>query len=784
MKETILVVDDNAFERNLIVQALTRPGHDCEVRIAESAEAALAEIRARPPSVILMDCLLPGKSGFDALKEMRAGGLSVPVVMCTAEDARDNVLEALRAGATDYLVKDRSFTQLVPHAVDRALNVHRLQREKTSILERLKQSKDRYERLVVNAQDIMFQAEPSGRFLYLNAAVERHLGQPAEAFYAEPELACKLLHPEDRDRVREVWKHVAEAGGEATVETRVVAGGLKTLWFELELHRMAQGEGQAPILQGVARNVTESRELQRQLAKEKAQLEDANRRLKEVNRLKNEFVASVSHELRTPMNSIIGYTDCLLDGLDGPLAPDQVRSLSRVKNNAAQLLNLLNDILDLAKIEAGKMRLQPEDFDLAELGREMMDVIRPLVRDPSVQLLVEAPAALSVRADYDKVRRVLLNLLSNAVKFTRAGHVKLLIREHPSIKGSVKVEVQDTGIGIKEQDLPVIFDDFRQADGSDAREFGGTGLGLSITRKLVGLHSGEIWVKSRLGEGSTFHLVLPVSADADARPPETTGTHTTLGAADCDSRKLVLVVDPETDTVSVLKKMLPSSEFRVVGTADGDEAMGLARDFHPFAMLLDPSVAKGNGLPVVKAIKADPELRQIPVLIFTQDRDPALVMRAGATDCLVKPLEPRAVLQRLQELEKGKYEPSVLIVDDEMDVRDLFERMLRIGGYADIRTARNGVEALAEFGRRIPNLVLMGLTMPVMDGFEAISRIRKKVEHREVPIIVITGRVLSSQEESFLEKHVKKVVAKDALEERMLASALEDVLGAPGRQDS
>ncbi len=704
--------------------------------------------------------------------------------MCTAEDARENVLAALRAGATDYLVKDKSFTQLVPHSVDRALDGHRLEREKTAILERLKQSKDRYERLVVNAQDIMFQADPSGRFLYLNAAVERHLGQPAEAFYADPELACRLLHPEDRDKVREVWKHLATAGGEANVETRVVAGGLKTLWFELELHRMPGGDGKLPILQGVARNVTESRELQRQLAKEKSQLEDANKRLKEVNRLKNEFVASVSHELRTPMNSIIGYTDCLLDGLDGPLAPDQVRSLTRVKNNSAQLLNLLNDILDLAKIEAGKMRLQPEDFDLAELGREVMEVVRPLVRDPSVGLFVDTPAALAVRADYDKLRRVMLNLLSNAVKFTRTGHVKLLIREHPSIKGSVKLEIQDTGIGIKEEDLPVIFDDFRQADGSVTREFGGTGLGLSITRKLVGLHSGEIWAKSKLGEGSTFHLVLPVMADAVARPPEVTGAHAALGAAGSDSRKLVVVVDPEADTLSVLKKILPGSIYRVVGTADGDEAMGLVRDFRPFAVLLDPAVAKSNGLPVVKAIKADPELRQVPVLIFTQERDPALVMRAGALDCLVKPLEPRAVLHRLKELEKGKYEPSVLIVDDEMDVRDLFERMLRIGGYTDIRTARNGVEALAEFGRRIPDLVLMGLTMPVMDGFEAISRIRNKAEHRDVPIIVITGRVLSSKEESFLEKHVKKVVAKDALEERMLASALEDVLGSPGGQDS
>ncbi|MBI3892091.1 MAG: response regulator, partial [Candidatus Wallbacteria bacterium] len=359
MKDSILVVDDNQFERNLVVKALAARAQGCEMRQAGTAEEALASVAGDAPSIVLMDCKLPRMSGIDALRRLREEGHTFPVIVCTAANATELVLEALRAGATDYLVKDKNFFEMLPIAVDKAIGLHRLEAEKAKILERLRQSKDRYERLVVNAHDIMFQVDTKGRFLYVNPADERELGHRPDEFYDDPELACRLVHPEDRDRVRKTWGTLLQDGGEAVIETRVAAGGLQTQWYQVKIFGVPAQTGQ--ILQGIARNVTESRELARQLQKEKAQLEEANRRLQEVNRLKNEFVASVSHELRTPMNSIIGYTDCLLDGLDGPLADEQASSLTRVRKNAGQLLNLLNDILDTAKIEAGKMQVNAEN---------------------------------------------------------------------------------------------------------------------------------------------------------------------------------------------------------------------------------------------------------------------------------------------------------------------------------------------------------------------------------------------------------------------------------------
>lgn len=777
MKDSILVVDDNQYERSLVTRALAKLSATCVLRQAASAEEALDAVKEQPPSVALMDCRLPGISGIEALRQLRASGHGFPIIMCTAEDARDSVIEALRAGASDYLVKDKNFFEMLPIAVDKALGLHRLEQEKATILERLRQGKDRYERLVIHAHDIMFQVDSKGRFLYVNPALEGDLGHRPEELYDDPELACRLVHPEDRERARAVWTRLLESGGEETLELRVVSGGLRMRWYELQLFSARTASGH--VLQGIARNVTESRELAHQLKREKSQLEQANAQLLEVNRLKSEFVASVSHELRTPMNSIIGYTDCLLDGLDGPLTQDQLQSLARVRKNAGQLLNLLNDILDTAKIESGRMTVSPEEFDLCELGKEVMAVAKPLLRDANVVLTSDFPQSLPVKADYDKVRRTLVNLISNAIKFTERGQVKLSVRRLSSIRGSVKIEVEDSGIGIKSEELPHIFDDFRQATGSQRGKFGGTGLGLSITRKLVELHGGQIWAKSEPAVGSTFHVVLPILPEESESSEEPSELHE-ADAAEARHRHVVLVVDRQTDILQMVKKVLVAEGYRVVGASDADEGMRFCRELRPFAVLLDPGLTRSNGRLLIESIKGDTNLRKTPVLVMLPELDSTTVISLGAAEGLKKPLDIKELIRKVQALEGGGHQPSILLVDDEEDTLQLLQDMMRIAGYTDIRTTRDGKKALEEIERRKPDLMLVEVSMPVLDGFEVISRVRRQPALSELPIIVVTGKSLTEQERTFLQGHVRKVVQKKSLEQAMLATGLRSLLSAGG----
>ncbi len=778
MTARILVVDDNTFERDLLVKALTDTGHDWEVVVAVDSESTFRSVDEARPDVVLLDQNLPGLSGLEILSALRERGHDFPIIICTAEYAGKNVLDALRAGARDFVVKDTNYREFVPVAVQRALSEDRQAAERHSLRESLQVSTDCYERLVVNAPEIMFQVSSDGRFLYVNEAVRKQLGLAPQKFYEDSSLPCKLLHPEDRDHVRRLWEDLLQNGGEVTLETRITAGELRTLWLQIVAYSVPQARDKSGhVVQGVARNVTESRELQRQRARERVQLEEANRKLLELNRMKNEFIAGVSHELRTPMNSIIGYTDCLLDGLDGPLEEEQIKSLQRVRKNAGHLLGLINDILDLAKIEAGKMQLFPEEFDLTECINDALAVARPLRRDESLELLAELPDSLPVSADLDKVRRIILNLLSNAIKFTREGHVKIRAYRSPSVADAIKLEVEDTGIGIKEEDLPLLFEDFQQVDGSASKEFSGTGLGLSISKRLVEAHDGQIWVKSEAGVGSTFHVLLPVLRKQDGP-----GAARPLVALEelSGEQRIILVADRQVDTTTMIKKVLVPEGYQVVGTWDAEEAFRLAQELRPIVVLADSSLCRSTGQSLVEALRKNDVTRNLPVMLITLEDSPDLTLTLGAVGWLTKPLELKTLLEKVQEIERGRGGPSILLVDDEPHVLALYQDMLQTAGYHDVRTAGNGLEALEQIQEREPHLVFMDLVMPEMDGFETIARLRDDPELCDIPVIVLTGRVLSNQESEFLEKNTRRVLYKQSIERSMLTSGLKDILRSVG----
>jgi len=375
------------------------------------------------------------------------------------------------------------------------------------------------------------------------------------------------------------------------------------------------------------------------------ELQKTTEQLKEMDRLKSQFLANMSHELRTPLNSIIGFSRVILKGIDGPITEQQRDDLTSIYNNGQHLLAMLNDILDISKIEAGKMELILEPVDVQQIISGVMSTAAALVRDKPIEFKQEAVSNLpTIRADSTRVRQVILNLLSNAAKFTKEGQITLRAWADEE---QVTISVKDTGIGILPEYQITIFEEFRQVDASTTRRTGGTGLGLAISRHFVEMHGGRIWVESEPDVGSTFTLTLPITGPAPVAESE-------LAALTIDpSRKLVLVVEDDKGATSIYKRYLDKQGYQVVGLNQGEQAVRWALELSPHAIILDVLLPDKDGWTVLEELKSSRETRQIPVIICTIVSDEeAHGLSLGATDYLVKPVLEEDLLESLQRLEE------------------------------------------------------------------------------------------------------------------------------------
>jgi signal transduction histidine kinase/CheY-like chemotaxis protein len=533
-------------------------------------------------------------------------------------------------------------------------------------------------------------------------------------------------------------------------------------------------------------DVTERRRAEEEVAKAREAAENANR-------TKSLFLANMSHELRTPLNAILGYSEMLQEesvdrGLD-----DFTADLEKIGSAGKHLLALINDILDLSKIEAGKMELFLEDFSLAEMIREVTATIRPLVRTNENTLHVHLPPELGrMHADQVKVRQGLFNLLSNAVKFTTRGDVTLDVRrEEMDGRGWIVFRVTDTGIGMSPDQLVKLFQDFTQADASTTRKFGGTGLGLALTRRFCQMMGGDVTVHSVPDEGSVFTVKLPdrvrdvgpespAGAAAAAAP---SGLHTR--AADAEplppGTSFVLVIDDDAVQRDLMQRFLEREGFHVLCAAGGEEGLRMARQTHPVAITLDVMMPEMDGWTVLAALKADPELQDIPVIMLTMVDDPARGFSLGAAEYTTKPVN-RGRLSRLIKKYTCAHPPcGVLVVDDDPAARARTRIILEKEGWK-VSEAENGVAALACMEEERPVLVLLDLVMPEMDGFEFADRMRRHPEWRSVPIVVVTSRDLNGDERRRLNGYVETILQKDGDSPEALLHQVRDLLsdyGAP-----
>jgi PAS domain S-box-containing protein len=492
------------------------------------------------------------------------------------------------------------------------------------------------------------------------------------------------------------------------------------------------------------------------------------------NQAKSQFLANMSHELRTPLNAIIGYSEMLQEEAAEAGDDQYVPDLQKVHGAGRHLLGLINDILDLSKIEAGKMELYLERFDLRELVDGVSATVQPLVARNGNRLETDVADDLAaMTADATKVRQILLNLLSNAAKFTEGGRIVLTAESAPDDPAMVSIRVADEGVGMTEEQLSRLFQAFSQAEASTAARYGGTGLGLVISRHFCRMMGGDIDVASEPGVGTTFTVRLP----REARPARDPYDGIEAGAGSGVSGT-VLVIDDDATVHDLLRRMLSKDGFRVESAMDGVAGLDRARQLRPDVVLLDVLMPGVDGWSVLSTLKADPDLGDIPVVMVSMLDDRQLGFSLGATDYVVKPIEPARLLSVLHRLCPDP-DATVLIVDDDPAARDRLARLVRDGGWRSVE-AENGVAALEKLAEAQPSLILLDLVMPEMDGFELAARLRRDESFRDLPIVVVTGKELTLEERTRLNGSVATVFSKDEDSLDALSMALRDIIGRGG----
>ena len=485
---------------------------------------------------------------------------------------------------------------------------------------------------------------------------------------------------------------------------------------------------------------------------------------------KSQFLANMSHELRTPMNAIIGFTGLVMRRCQELIPAKQYSNLEKIRISANHLLALINDVLDLSKIEAGQMEIRMTQAPVETLVEHCARAIETAVHDKGLALETYIEPGLPVLyTDQDKLRQILINLLSNAVKFTAEGKIDVTVRRQGD---AIAFAVADCGIGIPPEARELIFEEFRQVDDSSTREYGGTGLGLSISRHLARLMGGDISIDSEPGQGSTFTVLLPL---APGEQKAVGDQPTPVAAADANGARLVLAIDDDPNAIDILQENLAEAGYRVIGATDGEEGLRRAREVKPLAIFLDIVMPRKDGWQTLRALKADPTTREIPVIVLSIIDQKDLGYRLGAADYLLKPIDRDAIVAAL-----GRQAPlsgRLLIADDDPMVVDVVCQLLEGEGF-DIDTARNGLEALAAIEDHTPALILLDLLMPEMDGFSVMERLGRDPRTRDIPIIVLTAKTLSGDEEEELRARARAVITKQGFQRDEL---LLEVRGALAR---
>jgi signal transduction histidine kinase/DNA-binding response OmpR family regulator len=555
----------------------------------------------------------------------------------------------------------------------------------------------------------------------------------------------------------QVLKAGADALGAGQLEHRIpVRGGDELSDLAKAFNQMGEG----------------LRSAQSELRQRQRELEELTDDAQSANRAKSQFLANMSHELRTPMNAIIGYSEMLADEAEDLGLEQFIPDLNKIRTAGKQLLALINDILDLSKIEAGKLELHYEEFDVREMIKDVYTISEPLAAKNSNTLIVKV-AEGRMYSDLTRVRQILFNLLSNACKFTHAGIVELNVSgESGPDSDFVNFQVKDSGIGMTEEQIGKVFEAFAQADTSTTRKYGGTGLGLSITKKFCEMLDGVIQVESEPNNGTTFTVRLPRrAARASELPAPAASPMGALPSAVRESIGHVLVIDDDPVVQELMKSFLARDGYTVTLADSGPAGLLRARELKPDVITLDVAMPGMDGWSVLSALKHDAELREIPVVILTMSDNKSLGYALGATEYLMKPIDRERLASVLRRYSRLSHNP-ILVVEDDPNTRDLLRSMLTKDGWS-VQTAENGRNALERIRNTRPGLVLLDLMMPEMDGFTFLEEFRQLPSGKTVPVVVLTAKDLTGEDRQRLNGHVQRIMAKGEGTEAVLKKVHE-----------
>ncbi len=517
-----------------------------------------------------------------------------------------------------------------------------------------------------------------------------------------------------------------------------------------------------------------------ELRQQNIELEQAREASEVANRTKSQFLANMSHELRTPLNAIIGYSEILQEDAADSGQPQFVPDLKKIEGAGRHLLGLINDILDLSKVEAGKMDVFIEEIDLASLLSEVNAIIAPLAAKNGNALAIQSSEAIgSIRSDRTKLKQCLLNVLSNASKFTHDGSLAVTVERFE--RSMIRMTISDTGIGMNEEQLGRLFQAFSQADASTTKQFGGTGLGLAITRHFCRLLGGDISATSTPGKGSTFTIVIRDQTVPQVSEPARGDELAT--ALPAKGRSItVLIVDDDPASRDLLSTSLKREGYHTVQASGGDEALQLARKLRPDAITLDVLMPKTDGWAVLASLKADPELCKIPVIMVTIAPDRAIGLSLGAAEVMTKPVDRAELTSLLRHLLSR--DGPILLVEDDLATRDTVRATIEKIGLS-VAEVTNGKEALSWLAENpLPALILLDLMMPEMDGFEFLDAFNRNPEWRYVPVVIITAKQLTQAERGLLS--VRTVIEKGVSIDRDIAAIVGKAIGripSSGRTD-
>jgi PAS domain S-box-containing protein len=631
--------------------------------------------------------------------------------------------------------------------------------------ERLRRSEQRFRAIVDASADIIWTAPASGKFAWPQPRWSAFTGQSFEALRGTGWLDA--VHPEDREATEATWRKALAAKAAYTVAHRLRRHDGQWRYMEGLGVPILDESGDLLEWVGIHTDVTE-----RKLAE--AELAAARDAAEEANRAKSQFIANMSHELRTPLSAVIGYTEMLEEDIEELGQKHLLEDLGKITANARHLLDLINDVLDLSKIEAGRMTVTAERFTVRTMLDEVMAAAEALAARNNNRLEADFGENLG-EADTDqiRVRQCLLNLLSNAAKFTESGTIRFSARrEDRSGTPWLRFEVRDSGIGMTREQLAKLFQRFSQADPSTTRQFGGSGLGLAITRAFCRMLGGDVTVESEKGRGSVFTIEIPAVLSRPAAA--VSSAHPGLSAP-LPSGQWVLVIDDDPSARELLTRFLRKEGFSVQTAENGRMGLALARELRPRVVLLDVEMPEMNGWTVLHAIRSDPVLAHTPVVMVSVVNEKGLGYALGATDYLVKPISWDRLKATMDRFRGGEARPEVLIVDDDPDARARLATMLSRDGWT-IAEAGNGRQALVQVEERMPSLILLDLMMPIMNGFEFLATLRARPGGAQVPVVVLTAHDVTGAERAFLEKEAEQVVIKGSISLRALAGELRELI--------